>query len=355
MMKTILAINPGSTSTKIAVFKEDSLLFEETLRHSNDEINSFASIMDQYAFRKKLIQESLSRNSIKLSDLDAVVGRGGLLRPIKGGTYSINSEMLKDLQSCIFGEHASNLGAVIANEIATDSGIPAFIVDPVVVDELSDMARLSGIPELERRSVFHALNQKAVARKTASELGLEYRRCNFIVCHMGGGISIGVHSMGRVIDVNNALDGDGPFSPERSGGLPVGDLIRLCFSGKFNMPEILKRIKGNGGLVSYLETNDGREVSSRIDSGDEKALIVYRAMAYQIGKEIGAGAAVLKGKVDSIILTGGLAYDRRLTDWISEMVSFIAPVRIRPGEDEMKALCSGALRVLNGQENALSY
>lgn len=353
--KMILAINPGSTSTKISVFKENDPIFEETLRHSSDEINSYESILAQYSFRKNVILESLKNNEVNLCEMSAVVGRGGLLRPISGGTYSVNKEMISTLESGHYGEHASNLGAVIAFEIAENLGIPAFIVDPVVVDELSDLARISGMPEIERRSIFHALNQKAVARRAAEQLCKDYNDCNFIVCHMGGGISVGAHEKGRVIDVNNALDGDGPFSPERSGSLPVGELSRLCFSGEIEFSEIKKKIKGKGGLVAYLDSNDGREVSEMIDSGNGKALLVYRAMAYQIGKEIGMCGAVLKGRVDSIILTGGLAFDKRLTGWISEMVSFIAPVRIFPGEDEMSALASGALRVLNGEEDAKNY
>ncbi len=355
MGNMILAINPGSTSTKISVFKETVPLFEETLRHSSDEINSFESILSQYSFRKDVILESLKKNGVNLAEMTAVVGRGGLLRPVSGGTYIVDYTMIADLKSGFYGEHASNLGAVIANEIAGNLGVPSFIVDPVVVDELSDLARISGLPEIERRSIFHALNQKAVARRAAEELGKGYNDCNFIVCHMGGGISVGAHEKGRVIDVNNALDGDGPFSPERSGSLPVGELSRLCFSGEIEFSEMKKRIKGKGGLVAYLNSNDGREVSEMIDSGNEKALLVYNAMAYQIGKEIGMCGAVLKGRVDLIILTGGLAFDKRLTGWITEMVSFIAPVRIFPGEDEMSALAAGALRVLNGEEAAKNY
>lgn len=351
----ILAINPGSTSTKISVFSGNESVFEETLRHSSDEINGFDSILSQYEFRKKIILESLRDKGMRLDDLSCVVGRGGLLRPVSGGTYIVAEKMLEDLKSGFYGEHASNLGAVIAHEIADGLGIPSFIVDPVVVDELSDMARISGIPEISRRSIFHALNQKAVARRAAKELCMEYSDCNFIVAHMGGGISVGAHEKGRVVDVNNALDGDGPFSPERSGGLPSGDLVSLCYSGELSLSDMKKRIKGKGGLVAYLDTNDGRVVSSMIDSGDENAMIIYRAMAYQVGKEIGMCSAVLKGKVDAIILTGGLAYDQRLITWISEMVSFISRIIIFPGEDEMMALAAGALRVLMGEEDALDY
>lgn len=353
--RLILAINPGSTSTKISVFMNEESLMEETLRHSSGRINAFDSILDQYEFRKEIILEALENQGIRLNELSCVVGRGGLLRPVSGGTYAVNTRMLEDLRSGKYGEHASNLGAVIAHEIAEKAGVPSFIVDPVVVDELSDLARISGLPEIGRRSIFHALNQKAVARRAASELMKDYSECNFIVAHMGGGISVGAHEKGRVVDVNNALDGDGPFSPERSGGLPSGDLASLCFSGRFCLSEMKKKIKGQGGLVAYLDTNDGREVSSMIDSGNEKAMTVYRAMAYQIGKEIGLCSAVLKGRVDAIVLTGGLAFDLRLTGWISEMVSFISRIMIYPGEDEMSALAAGALRVLNGEETVLFY
>ncbi|WP_430884885.1 butyrate kinase [Fusibacter sp. JL216-2] len=351
----ILAINPGSTSTKIAIFDNDKSVFEETLRHPAEEINKYDKIFDQYDFRKKVILDTLEEKGINLTKLSAVVGRGGLLKPIKGGTYNVSANMIEDLKVGVLGEHASNLGGILANEIASSLNIPSFIVDPVVVDEMHDVARISGMPELERKSIFHALNQKAVARRAAAEMNKPYEECNFVVAHMGGGVSVGAHKLGRVIDVNNALDGEGPFSPERAGGLPVGDLAKLCFSGKYTLAEIKKLIKGNGGLVAYLNTNDGREVNKMIEAGNKDAEVIYKAMAYQISKEIGACAAVLQGKIDGIILTGGIAYDKQFVQWISDSVEFMGKVIVYPGEDEMKALAEGGLRVLKGEETAQEY
>ena len=353
-MYRILTINPGSTSTKIAVFDEGKEIFETTLRHSSEEIGKFEHIFAQYDFRKDVILSTLSEQGINLTKLGAVVGRGGLLKPIEGGTYKVTENMIEDLKMGVLGEHASNLGGVIAYEIASSLNIPAFIVDPVVVDEMHDVARISGMPELDRKSIFHALNQKAVARRAAKELGKHYDECNFVVAHMGGGVSVGAHEKGKVIDVNNALDGDGPFSPERSGGLPVGDLVKLCFSGKMTQDEIKKRIKGNGGLVAYLGTNDARD-AMKMAQEDEKAMIIFKAMAYQIAKEIGAMAAVLKGDMDAIILTGGIAYGETFVSWIREHIDFIGKVIVYPGEDEMSALNEGGLRVLKGEEEAKIY
>lgn len=351
----ILAINPGSTSTKIAIYDNEKEVFETTLRHSNEEIEKYDKITDQYDFRKDVILTALSDNGINLTKLNAVVGRGGLLKPIKGGTYAVNERMLEDLKAGLMGEHASNLGGMIANEIAHQLNIPAFIVDPVVVDELEPVARVSGMPEIERKSIFHALNQKAVARRYANETHRPYESINVIVAHLGGGISVGAHEKGRVIDVNNALDGEGPFSPERTGGLPVGDLAKMCFSGTYTHADIKKMIKGKGGLVAYLDTNDGRDVVKMIENGDENAKLVFEAMAYQVAKEIGSCAAVLKGNVDAIILTGGLAYGALLTEWIKNRVGFIADVIIYPGEDEMSALAQGGLRVLRNEETPQQY
>lgn len=351
----VLTINPGSTSTKIAIFDNDKTVFETNLTHPNEEIEKYHSIIDQYDFRKQVILDTLNEAGINLQKLDGVVGRGGLLKPIKGGTYAVNDQMLADLRAGLMGEHASNLGGIIANEIATQLNIPAFIVDPVVVDELHDVARISGMPEIERKSIFHALNQKATARRAAAELGKKYEDCNLIVAHLGGGISVGAHEAGRVVDVNNALDGEGPFSPERTGGLPVGDLAKLCFSGKYTHNDIKKKIKGNGGLVAYLNTNDGRVVQQMIDDGDQNAELVFRAMAYQVAKEIGSCAAVLKGNVDGIILTGGIAYNKAFVQWITESVSFIGKMFIYAGEGEMQALAEGGLRVLKGEEAAQIY
>lgn len=351
----ILAINPGSTSTKIAIYDNEKEVFETTLRHSNEEIDKYDKITDQYDFRKDVILTALSENGINLTKLSAVVGRGGLLKPIKGGTYAVNDKMVEDLHAAQMGEHASNLGGMIAHEIANQLNIPAFIVDPVVVDELEPVARISGMPEIQRVSIFHALNQKAVARRYAKESGKPYDSLNLIVAHLGGGISVGAHHNGRVVDVNNALDGEGPFSPERTGGLPIGDLAKLCFSGKYTHADIKKMIKGKGGLVAYLGTNDGRDVVRMIENGDENAKLIFEAMAYQVAKEIGSCAAVLKGNVDAIILTGGLAYGEMLTSWIKSRVSFISEVVIYPGEDEMSALAQGGLRVLRKEEEAQLY
>ncbi|NLV75504.1 MAG: butyrate kinase, partial [Tissierellia bacterium] len=289
------------------------------------------------------------------NSLGAVVGRGGLLKPIEGGTYEVNQKMLEDLKVGLQGEHASNLGGIIAHEIAREVGVKAYIVDPVVVDELLDVARISGLKEIEIRSIVHALNQKAVARRHAKIKGKKYEDMNLIVAHLGGGISVGAHHKGKIIDVNNALDGDGPFSPERSGGLPVGDLVKLCYSGKYTYEEMRKLIKGNGGMVSYLNTNNAIEVSEKIQKGDKYAQLIYYAMAYQVAKEIGSCAAVLKGKVDGILLTGGIAHDEQFTNWIKESVQFISQVYVYPGEDELMALAEGGLRVLTGEEKAKEY
>lgn len=351
----LLTINPGSTSTKIGVFENEEIIFEKTLRHSTEEISTYEKICDQYEFRKNIILQCLKENNVELNSLSTVVGRGGLLKPIEGGTYIVNEPMLEDLREGVLGEHASNLGGIIAHEIASQIGVNAFIVDPVVVDELQDVARISGLKEIERKSIFHALNQMAVSRRYAKSLNVDYCDLNLIVAHLGGGISVGAHEKGRVIDVANALDGEGPFSPERTGSLPVGDLIKMCYSGKYTHEEIKKMIKGKGGLVSYLNTNDAQEVEERIKSGDEYAKLIYSAMAYQVAKEIGSQAAVLKGKVDAIILTGGIAYDKTFTKWIEEMVNFISKVVIYPGEDELTALAEGGFRVLRGEEHPKIY
>lgn len=351
----ILVINPGSTSTKIAIYDNEKEIFEVTLRHSLEEISKFDKIYDQYDFRKKVILDTLNEQGINLTKLSAVVGRGGLLKPIEGGTYKVTEDMILDLKNGFRGEHASNLGGILAYEIANNLNVASFIVDPVVVDEMHDIARISGMPKIDRISIFHALNQKAVARRAANETGKLYEDSNFIVVHLGGGISVGTHNHGKVVDVNNALDGEGPFSPERSGGVPIGDLVKLCFSGKYTHEDIKKMIKGNGGLVGYLDTNSGIEVAERIENGDKEAELIYKAMAYQISKEIGSCATVLKGDVDAIILTGGIAYDNKFVGWIKENVEFISTVIVYPGEDEMRALASGALRVLKGEEKAKKY
>lgn len=354
-MPRILVINPGSTSTKTAVYDDIEPLFEGSMSHSPDQLSAYANILEQFDFRKQVILEQLAEQQIALTSLHAVVGRGGLVHPLEGGCYAVNEAMLRDLQAPAMGEHASNLGALLAHAIGAECGVPAYIVDPVVVDELEPLARYSGLPHLPRQSIFHALNQKAVARRVARELGESYENINVIVAHLGGGISVGAHKRGRVVDVNNALNGDGPFSPERSGGLPVGQLVTLCFSGRQTEKEIKKLIKGRGGLLAYLQTTDGQEIQTRIAQGDTLAAEVYEAMAYQIAKEIGGLAAVLRGEVDAIILTGGLAHSTRLTDWITERVRFLAPVHCVPGENEMLALVEGVLPVLRGTQAAKTY
>lgn len=351
----ILAINPGSTSTKIAVYDNEQSVFEEVLRHQAEEVNKFDTIYDQFNFRMDIILQTLENNNIQLSSLDAVVGRGGNMKPVKGGTYEINKQMVEDLKIGVMGQHASNLGGILAFEIANQYNLPSFVVDPVVVDEFEELARISGMPEIKRKSKDHPLNQKAAARQAAAELGGKYEEFNFLVSHLGGGISLGVHKKGKIIDVNNCLDGDGPFSPERTGGLPVGSLIDLCYSGKYTKNEIRKKIVGNGGLVGYLGTNDGREVQQRIKEGDKYAELIYKAMAYQVSKEIGAGATVLMGDIDAIILTGGIAYDKEFVSWIKERVGFIAKVMVYPGEFEMIALVQGVLRVFKGEEKVNIY
>lgn len=351
----VLAINPGSTSTKIGVYDDDIAVLEETLRHDAEELAAYPDLFDQYPFRKQVILDTLDRKGIDLTCLRAVVGRGGLLRPITGGTYEVNDAMIRDLRSSRYGEHASNLGAILAQDIAGKFQIPAFIVDPVVVDEMDEIARISGVPEIERRSIFHALNQKAVARRVATRMEKRYNEVNLVVAHMGGGITVGAHRRGRVVDVNNGLHGEGPFSPERAGTLPVGDLVAISYSGKFFASEIMKKIVGKGGLMGYLGTTDAKEVEGRIQAGDERARLIYGAMAYQVAKEIGSAATVLEGDVDGIILTGGLAYGEIFTEEIRKRIRWIAPVYVIPGENELQALVEGALRVIRGEEEARIY
>ena len=354
MAYTILIINPGSTSTKIGVYEDEKQIFEETLRHPTEEIAKYASIIDQKDFRKEVILNVLKEKSFDIHTLDVVVGRGGLLKPIPGGTYAVTDDLLEDLKIGKQGQHASNLGGILAKEIGDEVGVPSYIVDPVVVDELESVARYSGMPELPRRSIFHALNQKAVAKRYAKEIGKSYDSLNLIVIHMGGGVSVGAHKNGKVVDVNNILDGEGAFSPERAGTVPVGDLIKLCYSGKYTEKEIYKKICGNGGFNGYIGTNDMREVVEMAKT-DEKAALVRDAFHYQLGKEIGSMAVVLDGKVDQIILTGGIAYNQITCDYFSDHCGFIAPITVYPGEDELLALAQGALRVMNGEEEAKQY
>lgn len=350
-----LIINPGSTSTKIGVFEDETLLFEETLRHSTEEIAQYASIVDQKDFRKEIITNLLKEKDFDIHSLNMVVGRGGMLKPIPGGTYAVTDDLLEDLKIGKQGQHASNLGGILAREIGDSIGVPSFIVDPVVVDELCDLARYSGVPELPRTSVFHALNQKAVAKRYAKETGKAYNALNLIVVHMGGGVSVGAHENGRIIDVFNALDGDGAFSPERAGGAPVGALIKMCFSGEYTEKEVYKKFVGNGGFNAYLGTNDMRDVEKMVDEGDAKAKEIRDAFVFQVSKDIGSMACVLNGKVDQIVVTGGIAYDKGVVAGLKERCEWIAPFTVYPGEDELLALAQGGLRVVNGEEEAMKY
>ncbi len=351
----ILAINPGSTSTKIAIYENEECIYKKSIRHSTEIINSFDHIFDQFEFRKSAILNTLKNAEISIDSLDAVVGRGGMLKPIEGGTYEVNDSMIEYVKKAPRGEHASNLGCVIAKDLADSVKKPSFIVDPVAVDEMEDIARYTGMPEIKRQSLFHALNQKAVALKASKTLKIDYKELNLIVAHLGGGISVGVHKYGRVIDVNNALDGDGPMSPERSGSVPIGPLYKMALSGEYTLKEIKNKNYGNGGLVAYLGTNDGFEIEKRIQDGDHQAKFITEVMCYQIAKEIGACATVLEGNVDAIVITGGLAYDKFIVENITKRVNFISQVLVFPGEDEMEALALGALRILKGEETSKTY
>ncbi|MGM0436716.1 MAG: butyrate kinase [Bacillota bacterium] len=355
MEKMILVLNPGSTSTKLGLYKGLEEVFVENISHNADELKDFKNITDQQDLRLSYILDFLDKKEVELDHLSAVVGRGGLLKPIPGGTYKVNEKMIEDLNKGVQGEHASNLGGILAKSIADKVDIPSYIVDPVVVDELQDVARLSGLPEIERVSIFHALNQKAVARKYAKNNNKEYENLNLIVAHLGGGISVGIHKKGKVIDVNDALSGEGPFSPNRSGGLPSFDLFEMCYDEKYSYEEIKKKLVGKGGVVAYLGTNDMIEVENKIDNGDKKAELVFKAMAYQTSKEIASLAPVTNGEIDAIILTGGIAYSDYFVKEIKSSVEFIAPLVIYPGEEELKALAAGAKRVLNGEEEAKVY
>ncbi len=356
MSYKILVINPGSTTTKIGIFEDEQELIVENLTHSNEELAPFGiKITDQYEFRKEIIEDFLLKHNIPLESIDVVMGRGGLCKPISGGVHEVNEAMRKDLYEGYMGQHASNLGGLIAYALAKEIGVKAFIADPVVVDEMDEIARHSGSPLLPRISIFHALNQKAVARRYASEHGKKYEDLNLVIVHLGGGISIGAHNKGRVIDVNNALDGEGPYSPERSGTLPVGGLIRLCFSGDYSLEKVKKMNKGEGGLVAYLGSNNAKKACDDGLSGDKESYLAFFGMAYQVTKEIGAYAVVLKGDVDAIILTGGIAVNEYFCKYVEERVSFIAPVEVYPGENEMQALASSAYRALSGLEKIQQY
>ncbi|MEI6824631.1 MAG: butyrate kinase [Desulfuromonadales bacterium] len=353
--KRILVINLGSTSTKVAVYESEKMILTESVNHPADDLRQYKTIIDQYELRKSTILGVLTAHNLSLDEFDVVASRGGNTKPIPGGIYAICPALIDDMKSGKFGQHPNMCGGIIAYNLGKERNIPALTVDPPTVDEMCISAHYSGIPQIRRQSSFHALNSKATARKIAARLGREYDEINLITAHLGGGISVGAHRKGKVIDVNNSLDGDGPFSPERAGGLPAGDLVRLCFSGEYSREQALKLLQGGGGLVSYLGTTSGIEIEKRITAGDLVAAEIFEAMCYQIAKEIGACAAVLAGRVDAIALTGSLAYSQRLVDSLTEKVSFIAPVLVDPGENEMEALAAGAMRYLNGEEQLSVY
>ncbi len=350
----LLVINVGSTSTKVGWFSGRDHAILETVRYSSEDLASYKSIKEQLPRREEDILEFLKRNGIGLEGIDMIVSRGGLGKPAPAGAYMIDERMRTDLLEGKYGMHPSALGPAMALDIAKKYGIPAIVIDPPSTDEFHPLARISGLPEIERKSAFHALNQKIAARRLAREMGKNYDELNLVVAHLGGGITIGAHQKGRVIDCTHGLS-EGPFTPERAGSLPTIDLLNLAFSGKFGKKEIQSRLVGQGGLMAYLSTTDGQKIGSMINAGDERAKLIYEAMAYQIAKDIGAMSVVLKGAIDGIILTGGLAHSEMLTDWIKEWVLFLAPVFVYPGEDELSALAEGGLRVLRDEEKVISY
>ena len=356
MAYKILTINPGSTSTKIALFEDENQTFKKNIKHSTEELAPYEKIADQYPFRKEVILRELKEAGVDISDVNIIVGRGGMLHPLVSGVYEVNEAMIKDLFNSPIGEHASNLGGLIANDIAKGLGVKAYIADPVVVDEMEDVARLSGHPAFPRLSIFHALNHKIIARQLAKDLGKKYEEINAIGVHLGGGISVCAHKQGRVVDVNNALNGEGPFTPERSGTLPAGLLVDACFSGKYTKKEIGQMLKGKGGFVAYLGTNDALEVENAVKAGNKEWELVYRAMAYQVAKEVGGlAASALSMNVDAIYITGGMAYDKTFCGILKDHFGKIAPVHIYAGEDEMKALALNGLMVLTGKAESKVY
>lgn len=344
----ILAINPGSTSTKLAVYENETPLLVRNIRHTVDELAVFPQVTDQFDFRKSLVLRELEVNGIPF-EFDAIIGRGGLVKPIQGGVYEVNEAMKRDTEHAM-RTHACNLGGLIAKDLADSlPDCPAFIADPGVVDELDDVARISGSPLMPRITIWHALNQKAIARRYAKEQGTRYEDLDLIICHLGGGISIAVHHHGRAIDANNALDGEGPFSPERAGTLPAGQLIDICFSGKFTKDELKKRISGRAGLTAHLGTTDIIAIIQSIEAGDKRAELILDAMIYNVAKGIGAAATVLFGRIDAVLLTGGIAYSDYVLSRLKERISFLAPIHVYPGEDEMEALALNALAALRGE------
>jgi butyrate kinase len=350
----VLVINPGSTSTKFAVFRGNDPFFTETIRHKDEDLMVYPSIADQLEYRLGLLLDVLKVQGIELSTLDGIVGRGGFLKPLESGTYLVDEEMLQDLKTARFGEHASNLGAMMANRLGAGCNIPSFIVDPIVVDEFEEVSRISGIPDIERISNLHALNIKAVSRKVASQLGNPYEDYNFVIAHIGGGISVAAQKKGRLVDVNNA-NNEGPFSPERAGGIPAYQLVKLCYSGKYSEKEMLDLLTKKGGLYAYLGTKNALDAENMALDGDEKAILVLDAMIHQIAKEIGAMTAVLDGEIDGIILTGGICYSDFLVNKLKKKISFLGDIYVVPGEEELEALAEGAIRVLTNVETAKNY
>lgn len=351
----ILVINPGSTSTKMAVYDGQKQLLRKNIPHSAEQLSQFEEVVDQIDFRTQLVLDSLNENGIPLS-FQAVIGRGGLAKPVQGGVYEVNQKMVDDARNCIH-MHACDLGCIISDIIAKKiPGCRSFIADPGVVDELNDYARISGSPLMNRICIWHALNQKAIARRFAAEHGTEYENLNLIICHLGGGISVAAHDHGRAVDANNALDGEGPFSPERAGSLPASDLIRLCFSGKYTEGELLKRIAGQAGLNAHLGTNDAREVERRItEDHDPQAKLIFDAMIYHVAKAIASEGAVLCGKIDAILITGGMARSKYIIDRLHKYLDYLAPMHVYPGEDELDALAQNAYAVLSGKREAKPY
>jgi butyrate kinase len=350
---TILAVNPGSTSTKIAVYEDDRELFRSSIDHDTQTLSRFARTIDQIPLREQGIMDCLREHDFDLSRLSAIAGRGGPLPPVRQGAYLINEAMVDYLARKAPSEHPSKLGAIISHEIAKRRSIPAYIYDSIRVDEVDEVARLSGLPELPRKPGTHMLNMRAVSIKTAKEMGKKISECTFIVAHLGGGITLSVLSRGRMLDY--VSDDEGPFSPERAGRLPYRRLIDLCYSGKHKHVDMMKAVRGKGGLVGYLGTNQALDVEKMIDAGDKKAERIYYGMAYQIAKAVGELSTVVMGDVDAVILTGGIAHSRRITSWVEERVRFIAPVKVVPGENELEALAFGVLRVLRGEEGCHSF
>lgn len=349
-MYKIVAINLGSTSSKLAYYEDDTCKIKTNIEHPAEEIKKYAAVLDQYRYRFEAINQFLEGNAINYRELDAIVSRGGHTRPIVGGSYRINDLMLAEVRSGKFGRHACDIGVLVAHEMAAEGRAIPMVVDPPVTDEFEPLARYSGLPEITRKSSFHALNQRAVGRQYARDIGVAYEELNLIVVHMGGGISVAAHKKGKMVDANNALNGDGPFSIDRTGSLPVGALIDMCYSGKYTLAEMKRKINGAGGMIAYIGENDVRSVSEKAAAGNAQYKECLDAMLYQVCKEIGSAAAVLKGNIDAILLTGGIVHSKYVTDYIEDRTGFLAVIHKYPGEYEMQALALGAYDVLRGAD-----